>query len=440
MKQRRGSVVIVVLVLIALGSMLMLRLIDDNSLELALASRESDRQRLRSEAWSEAELLVATLAEIRQIDSSRMHVPQQGWGDPHSYAGIGVRPGLTVTYTFEDESAKLSLPNLSLLDLTNLFEALGLTLRDAQTVSDALFTWMKPAHEAQDEQASSLAYERAGLSFHQPERSLRSFEELRSIGVVRNFFFDEDSKPKQLFEDFKRCVSLYQFTATNVNTCDPLVLKSKGFDDRQIELTLAFRTDPSRRPSMSAPYFRSMTEYRSLVAGATNTTGLGTLCRLLRAHITLREGRATHEVVMLVSFDTAATFPAAMANPDEEGATLASSTGTNAPSIPSTNKSTTGSSSATSTKTKANNRQTAGTQNLTTGRSSLGGTSGAASGSIQYPLPILEWGESSGQTELETTEVPRNRLSITALSDDSPLQPENLTEAPNPRPTPGTTR
>jgi general secretion pathway protein K len=437
MKQRRGSVVIVVLVLVALGSMLMLRLIDDNSLELSLASREADRQRLRSEAWSEAELLVATLAEIRQIDSSRMHVPEQGWGDPHSYAGIGVRPGLTVTYTFEDESAKLSLPTLSLIDLTNLFEALGLTLRDAQSVSDALYTWMKPSHEAQDEQASSLAYERAGLSFHQPERSLRSFDELRSIGVVRNFFFDEDSRPKQLFEDFKRCVSLYQFSATNVNTCDPLILKSKGFDDRQIELTLAFRTDSSRRPSMSAPYFRSMTEYRSLVAGATNTAGLGTLCRLLRARITLREGRAVHEVAVLVSFDTAATFPAAMADPDEEGAIERSTTGTNTPSIQSSNKNAVGNST---TGTKTNNRQTAGTQNLTTGRSSLGGTSGAASGSIQYPLPILEWGESSGQVEPEVSEAPRNRISLTALSDNSPIQPENLTEAPNPRPTPGTTR
>ncbi|HAZ66253.1 MAG TPA: hypothetical protein DCY41_05800 [Opitutae bacterium] len=437
MKQRRGSVVIVVLVLVALGSMLMLRLIDDNSLELSLASREADRQRLRSEAWSEAELLIATLAEIRQIDSSRMHVPEQGWGDPHSYAGIGVRPGLTVTYTFEDESAKLSLPNLSLLDLTNLFEALGLTLRDAQTVSDALFAWMKPAREAQDEQAGSLAYERAGLSFHQPERSLRSFEELRSIGVVRNFFFDEDSRPKQLFEDFKRCVSLYQFSATNVNTCDPLILKSKGFDDRQIELTLAFRTDPSRRPSMSAPYFRSMTEYRSLVAGGANTAGLGTLCRLLRAHITLREGRAVHEVAVLVSFDTAATFPAAMPDPDAEGAIERSTNGTSTPSIQTADKSKVSSST---TGTKTNNRQTAGTQNLTTGRSSLGGTSGTASGSIQYPLPILEWGESSGRAELEITDAPRNRTTLTALSDSSPLQPENLTEAPNPRPAPGTTR
>ena len=438
MKQRRGSVVVVVLVLVALGSMLMLRLIDDNSLELALAAREADRQRLRSEAWSEAELLVATLAEIRQIDSNRLHVPEQGWGDPHSYAGIAVRPGLTVSYTFEDESAKLSLPNLSLIDLTNLFEALGLSLRDAQAVSDALFTWMKPSHEAQDEQASSLAYERAGLSFHQPERSLRSFEELRSIGIVRNFFFDEDAKPTQLFEDFKRCVSLYQFSATNVNTCDPAVLKSKGFDDRQIDLTLAFRTDPSRRPSMSAPYFRSMTEYRSLVAGATNTNGLGTLCRLLRAHVTLREGRSVHEVTLLISFDSATSFPAAMADPDAEGAlTIDGSIRTPSASTKST---TAASGNTTGKQTSSNNRQTAGTQNLSTGRSSLGGTSGAASGSIQYPLPILEWGESSGQVDTEEMDPPRNRLTITALSDNSPIQPETLTEAPNPRPTPGSTR
>jgi hypothetical protein len=126
-----------------------------------------------------------------------------------------------------------------------------------------------------------------------------------------------------------------------------------------------------------------------------------------------------------------------MADPDEESAIERSTTGTNTPSIQSSNKNAVGNST---TGTKTNNRQTAGTQNLTTGRSSLGGTSGAASGSIQYPLPILEWGESSGRAELETTEAPRNRISLTALSDNSPIQPENLTEAPNPRPTPGTTR
>ena len=55
-KRRRGSVIIVVLVLITLASLLLARFMEDNSLELAMATREVDRSRLRMEAMSELEL------------------------------------------------------------------------------------------------------------------------------------------------------------------------------------------------------------------------------------------------------------------------------------------------------------------------------------------------------------------------------------------------
>ena len=46
-KKRRGSVLIVILVLITLASLLLARFMEDNSLELAMATREADRRRLR---------------------------------------------------------------------------------------------------------------------------------------------------------------------------------------------------------------------------------------------------------------------------------------------------------------------------------------------------------------------------------------------------------
>lgn len=433
MKNRRGSVVVVVLVLVALGSMLMLRLIEDNSLELALAARESDRNRLRTEAWSEMELTLAVLAEMNRIDSSRLHVPAQGWGDPHGYAGIALRKGLTVTYIFEDESAKLPLANMSLLDLTNLLEALGLSLRDAQSVGDAILAWTKPGYEPQDALASELAYERAALAYRPAARPMRSFDELRSVGVARGFFFDEDGHPRQLLEDFKRCVSLYTFGGTNVNTCDPLVFKGKGYDDRTIEQILAYRTDPARRPSGSAPYFNSMTGFKSVTGNPGLANGLSTLCRLLRVRVRLQEGRATHEVSALVVLNPTASFPEPMANPDDASTTIQGQPRA-ANALPTKT-------TATSQATTANTgRQTAGTQNLTTGRSTIGSDAAAASGGVQYPFQILAWGESSGSKEPETAETPLNRFAIGALSDNSPLQPDTLTEPLDPHPAPGTTR
>lgn len=433
MRSRRGSVVVVVLVLVALGSMLMLRLIEDNSLELALAAREADRHRLRAEAWSEMELTLAVLAEMNRIDSNRLHVPAQGWGDPHAYAGIAVRPGLNITYIFEDESAKLPLANMSLLDLTNLLEALGLSLRDAQSVGDAILAWTKPNYEPQDALASELAYERAALAYRPAGRPLRSFEELRSIGVAKNFFFDEDGRPRPLLADFKRCVSLYSFGGTNVNTCDPLVFRAKGYDDRTIEQIMAYRTDPARRPSGSAPYFNSMASFRSVSGNPGLSNGLSTLCRLLQVRVRLQEGRASHEVSALVVLNPAASFPEPMANPDEaeaitQGQPRAANTLT---------AKTTDASKSTPT---SNGRQTAGTQSLSTGRSTIGGDAAAASGGVQYPFQILAWGESSGSKEPDTTETPLNRFAIGALSDNSPLEADTLTDPLDPHPAPGTTR
>lgn len=436
MSRRRGSIVVVVLVLVALASMLMVRLIEDNSLELALAAREADRARLRDEAWSEMELALAVLAEVNRIDSNRLHVPAQGWGDPHAYAGIGVRPGLTITYTFEDESAKLPLDKMSLLELTTLLEALGLSLRDAQSVSDALFAWTKPGHEPQDALASELAYERAALAYRPPGRALRSFDELRSVGVARNFFFDDDGHPRPLLDDFRRCVSLYSFGGTNVNTCDPLVFKAKGYDDRTIEQIVAYRSDAARRPSGNAPYFSSMTEFKGVTGNPALSGGLSTLCRLVRVRVRLQEGRASHEVSALVVTNPTAAFPAAMASPDEPGSATAGKTaGANA--LPAkTPASGTGSAAS----AKGSGRQTAGTQKLTGGRSTLGGTTGSADGTLRYPFQILSWSESPGRREPADTEPPLNQFAITALSDTSPLKPDTLVDPPDPRPDPGATR
>ena len=92
-KKRRGSVLIVILVLITLASLLLARFMEDNSLELSMATREADRRRLRADAQSELELALAVIAEIRSIDLNKIHDHSQGYADPHAYAGFPARDG-----------------------------------------------------------------------------------------------------------------------------------------------------------------------------------------------------------------------------------------------------------------------------------------------------------------------------------------------------------
>ena len=158
--RRRGSVIIVVLVLIALASLLLGRFMEDNTLELAMTTREADRRRLRADAQSELELALAVIAEIRSIDLNKVHHPTQGFDDPHAYAGFPPREGLEVTFEFEDESRKLPLPNLDKNTLIKLLYALGLEQKDAERVSDALIGWTSKRYEPLEEEATDAAYER----------------------------------------------------------------------------------------------------------------------------------------------------------------------------------------------------------------------------------------------------------------------------------------
>lgn len=73
MRRRRGSVLVVVLVLISLASLLLAQFMEDNALELTMAAHDNDRRRLRSAAQSELELALAVIAEIRAVDLNNIH-------------------------------------------------------------------------------------------------------------------------------------------------------------------------------------------------------------------------------------------------------------------------------------------------------------------------------------------------------------------------------
>lgn len=391
--RRRGTVLIVVLVLVALAGATLARLLEENALELTLAAREADRVRLRAEAWSEVELALAVLAEVRNVDRGRLHAPEQGWGDPRAYLERPPRAGLEVSYLWEVENGKLPLPDLGAGELGKLLQALGRERGEAEALADALLGWMRPGHRPEDDRADDLSYDLAPVPYRAPRRSLRSFEELRAVGVAREAFFDEAGRATPLLEDFRRCVSLYRFTATSANFAEAEALQAIDFEPEGIAKGRAFRAGETSRPAGTAPYFRTTEEAMALLGGG-NRRRITSLIQLLRLTVTVREGRASCTVSVLVAVDPSARFPEAAADPTEE-AQEAAPAAANA--------------------------------------GSGGSTTGA---SLRYPFPLLEWSETG--TPPERSERPsahRVRVlsgrPIPALPDlDQPLR--ELDASPSP--------
>jgi general secretion pathway protein K len=391
MKRRRGSVIIVVLVLITLASLLLARFMEDNSLELSMATREADRRRLRADAQSELELALAVIAEIRSIDLNKIHAPSQGFDDPHAYAGFPPRDGLQVLFEYEDESAKLPLSVLTKNDLIQLLYSLGMEQRDAERVSDAIVAWQSKSYESLEEEASDAAYQRATLSFRPARRPIRSFDEFRSIGVAKELFFDERGRATPIFQAFKACVSLYTFPQANINTASDAVLLSQGMDENQLALLRERQVEMARRVVGVPPYFRVADEVRQLIGGA-NLEKFDDEIILMWVRVTVKEGLSKCRVSALVAVREDVAYPSAAANPDTNPDISQTGRAPTATTPRTTGTSTAAPRSVTRTPTPYLTPGIEPPANL--GKSTMSGR--VASNTIAYPFQILAWEEDNG--------------------------------------------
>lgn len=392
MKRRRGSVIVVVLVLVTLAALLLAQFMEDNSLELAMATREADRRRLRADAQSELELALAVIAEIRSIDLNKVHAPTQGFDDPHAYAGFPPREGLEVRFDYEDESAKLPLSVLTKNDLIQLLYSLGLEQRDAERVADAVVAWQSKGYESLEEEATDAAYQRATLAFRSARRPIRTFDEFRSIGVAKEFFFDEAGRPTPIFEAFKACVSLYTFPQANINTASDAVLLSQGLDENQLALIRERQAEIGKRIVGTPPYFRVTSEVRQLIGGGANLAKFDDEIILMWVRVTVKEGLARCRISALVAVREDVAYPSAAANPDTNPDMALGGRTTLSPAARTTGTSTAAPRSTTRTATPY---LTPGIEaSPTLGKSTMSGR--VASNTISYPFQILAWEEDNG--------------------------------------------
>ncbi len=309
-RARRGSVIVVVLVMIMLASLMLVKFIESSAVELTLATRQADRDRLRADAYSALETLLAVMAEIKAIDNDQLHAPEQGWADPYYYAGESPREGVAVSFAFTDESGKLSLPRMSFDEMVELAQVLGLSETDARRFADGLFAWMREDHMPQDIDAEASRYEREDPPIVVPKRSLRSWEELRSVRVAREYIYDEDGALTPFATALREAVSLYSFEGTNVNSLASGLGLARGWDEAQLAQIAGYRVGQGARPAGAPSWFRGVDDLATVLGANADTEGLDAEVKLLRVEVSVREGAGSMTLVSWVALDDTVELPA----------------------------------------------------------------------------------------------------------------------------------
>ena len=102
-RRERGSILLMVLVLIVVVSFALTMFIEKAEVEIKSEGYYVKRSELRKDAWSMLEVAVAVLADVKAIDAA-LYSPTQGWDNPLEYAQVELRDGLEVRFEFVGET------------------------------------------------------------------------------------------------------------------------------------------------------------------------------------------------------------------------------------------------------------------------------------------------------------------------------------------------
>jgi len=298
----RGTVLAIVLVTILFASMALYAFIEKSSNDLLVETREADANRLRIEAYSALETVLAVLEDFRRVNDG-LRSPAEGWGDPLGFVGYDPGEGRTVTVEFEDESGKLSLPTLDAAALTQLFVGWEISKRDAENLTDALLGWMRSNYVPASASAPRPEdYDRGELPYLPPERPLRSYSELAAIDLVRDVFYDENGRPTRYFHRFCGAVSLFRYSQPNLNAASVDALSAYGLSD----LSQHRRMDEFRRglgsfARQGPGFFKSAGEASTVLGAQAVPENFGVEIRALRIRISVSRGPATFVLSAVVA-------------------------------------------------------------------------------------------------------------------------------------------
>ena len=362
--QHRASVLVIVMVTLLFAAFALVAFIEKATNDLLVEQRDAEAKRLRMEAYSALEVTLAVLEDFREA-SNGLHSPAEGWGDPLTFAAYTPTEGRTVEVSFEDESGKISLPHTDAPTLSRLFQTWDITKSDADTLADAMMGWMQRGHVYSS--AVSPDYEQETPPYVAPMRSLRSYQELAAIDVVKDKFYDADGVPNDLWRRFAAAVSLLNFAKPNINGAKPDALLALGqFEVSQQQNVNDYITGNGTFTAQGPGYFQNMADAQRIAGPTGNLGAFATTISALRIFVTVHDGNSQFRL-------------AAVVTPQGGGATTVTTTAT----------STRAQASASATRTvtqqqtqanagQANTRQTATTRQT------------AAAASLKYPFTLLE--------------------------------------------------
>jgi type II secretory pathway component PulK len=288
---RRGSILLLILVMIFVLSILIVQFTEKAMTEIAVEGHYADRERLRVIAYSALESTLAVLADVIAIDGG-LTSPAQGWGDPLATAGFETESETTVTVTFSDESGKLPLSNADEVTLSLLFDRMGYDRDQAQHLTETLLDWIDSDDETRLDGAESDFYGEKEWPYHASNQPVRRLSELALVDGFKELFFDETGRPNESFRTFAGTVSLYARGGVNANSASELALRSAAlFGDQQVDTLHNYLAGADGVPGTDDDrYFSSNDEVAALFGqlpeGASLTAGIS----VLRIHVEVAFG------------------------------------------------------------------------------------------------------------------------------------------------------
>jgi hypothetical protein len=319
-------VVVLVLVTLLLAAFLLTAFIRRSGTELLADARAAQQKDLRAEAYSVLETTLAVLADYRTAEGL-LRSPAETWGDPLTDTGYVPSEAREVEVVFEDESAKLSLPNAAPEELQAAMEFGGVERNEAERLAGALHAWIREAPKEAALDLDAPDYSRAEPAYKPARRALRSWRELAAVELDRHVFFDEAGRPTAALEAFAREVSLYPFAKTNLNSARAGTLAALGLGAGEVQSLENYRERP--KPKGETGVFRSLTEASTVLGAAVAGEKFGVGIEVLRIQITVRQGAIAYRLACVIA--TTASARQSTARRDQPGPTAGATGATTSP-------------------------------------------------------------------------------------------------------------
>jgi hypothetical protein len=314
--QKRGSILIFVLVLIVLLSVIATRLMQETMQEMRYVSQQHFRDNLRTHAYSVLDLSVGVLNEFKMIERT-LHAPSQGWGNPLSYSEIEpFENNVKWDVRIIDESGKVPFSSAREEDMVYLFATMVsddslVDEDDGQPYYDALMDWQDADDEERDEGAEDDYYEDLAPPYFTPGQRIENFEEFRMIkGFAYDYndpdnsgiFYAEDGRETRDFHNFRNSFSFFHKGAVNINGASDFLLRFLCGENEGLYEDL--KAGPSTY-SKESSFFTSMND--PVLSRISQQSGirLGASASLFRLVITVSKGKANFQLHAVLGLDGA---------------------------------------------------------------------------------------------------------------------------------------